>query len=1438
MDRSSKLNTAYLEAEDNKHLAALHRDALKVDFALTADEHRALEHMYRPLVVKAGTRRPNGHAIGASHQRFATKFAHDFALNHKNIIEIGPNTQQFSKLAIGNPLAHGCTRFSARDQSRHFTAASSSLLRGLRPNRQQMQDIAANGMDQLEYHQRVNTLATGLPSDTFCVDGFEFCNFQAKVAISIHSLYDITLGQLAVGMEEHGIHNIRAWMHIPIQALEVETWTDYDNAYQFKTTGTGKDAVIHFNFLDDTAFGYEHNRASWLSYLTTGAIDTPFGFGMTIEKVRHNGSQFELNIHRVTAGGAFYYRIPNALINLCRVPNFTKLALNSMCKRQEVQYIITDSSKVRKLFEFVHARKDAGFTIDTVKAYARTLINEVRLGEKIVEYHWNVTTEEFSQLCLSVYLLAHFQRHQDLHVTRKALRHLEKIDKFPGFLERTWNRILAWLDKHDIHCAHKHKTDHVLDGKTRNLFMTAQIKFYDAYDSHTSVKTYEEFDEINFTFEPPDFKPTIDDVVKMNENAEKDLILENTNSENPVGHRDWGLVLGIHAVLPTAAAEDYIAEDQHSTLILETEKNIATTECVEEQKYLARALSSTLPFLKKTTPRSLNTEKMILLKGVPGSGKTRKVLQNIIPSVQGKVVVLCPTGELKEKYEKSLPHPHRAFTVHKGMGSLERMKPDLVVIEEAFTLPVAYINAIAEHYNVLLVGDPQQITHVDFSGLWTATTKLEKYLPYIATEEMLITKRCPADITMLPLIRRAYPRISSSSPVKTSISHKHAGFVSPSNTKILCFTQAEKSSINNSGKEGNANTVAEVQGRTFESVLLHYAGAKAERDLIARSQNYLVVGLTRHTNELFIRDQTAGKGETGDIVHFINDSNPISFFADTATTDLNALDSIANVKPITIEDLDPNPVPYAINATEESIMAAIISKTFPAPPISEQQATLTTQLNHGPDLKGTLRTDLLCKDQEYQSKPHHVHRFPTGQRVKVTRSSDQLMLTKTMLQRLSAHTKNLTETVATELAERLFNQVAPNFNWNVTKSDLDTCLTQACEKFQQRGHNLDDLKDIASWTERSANLVKAFLKTQEKFCGGSDPNTKDKAGQGISAWDKSLNFQLCTWTRLLELVLIKQPIGKITITSGMSDHEVISLLEQEGAPDDLYLENDWTEFDSSQNNVGRKIFLLALERIGCPKNLRDQVAAQLSQRTIASDALSLQVNDKKDSGAPHTLIDNCLFNMAVCFDIMQDFRKIYIKGDDSLARGKHVKFDFEKLKQYYALCNWTFKPLKHSSGSYVSFIVNKEGCALDLFRIAGKVLSRSYKNKADFDNYRDAIGVTMRDVNMSSGTQMTRINSLHYRGTVSSTADFDSAISFLLSFARGDIPFSRTIQTLALTYITDCRPNLGDGYSIDASKRKKIPNLFTPKPKTGHRSGFSFKKTSMKALDFIGEALN
>jgi hypothetical protein len=371
------------------------------------------------------------------------------------------------------------------------------------------------------------------------------------------------------------------------------------------------------------------------------------------------------------------------------------------------------------------------------------------------------------------------------------------------------------------------------------------------------------------------------------------------------------------------------------------------------------------------------------------------------------------------------------------------------------------------------------------------------------------------------------------------------------------------------------------------------------------------------------------------------------------------------------------------------------------------------------------------------------------------------------------------------MAKKLFSQVEEHFDWETPENFHHRCFLEALEKMEHKGKTQDDLKDVTNWNEAYISLVKSFLKAQQKPLLGKNPHEADKAGQGISAWTKTLNLLMSPWTRLLEQILVNQSKGKVHILSQMSDKQVMCILEQHAQDGERFVDNDWTKFDSNQNNLTREILRRALMKIGCPSILLEPFIEQLESRNICCEQSSLVVNDKKDSGAPHTLVDNCLFNLAICLDLIEDFEHLYIKGDDSLARGRDVRFDSKKMEQYHKTCGYQFKPNKHTSGNFVSFLINQNGVALDLPRICAKVTSRAYTNIEDYHNYCDAIAGTLKDIDMQAGANMCNVNALYYDGSTRTSHKSDTLLSFLRRFSGREIPFSELSCHEAIFYKTD-----------------------------------------------------
>lgn len=117
------------------------------------------------------------------------------------------------------------------------------------------------------------------------------------------------------------------------------------------------------------------------------------------------------------------------------------------------------------------------------------------------------------------------------------------------------------------------------------------------------------------------------------------------------------------------------------------------------------------------------------------------------------------------------------------------------------------------------------------------------------------------------------------------------------------------------------------------------------------------------------------------------------------------------------------------------------------------------------------------------------------------------------------------------------------------------------------------------------------------------------------------------------------------------------------------------------------------------------------------------------------------------------------------------------MKKYGTECGYRFKPEKSFSGEYISFLVNNQGVAFDLIRVSSKILSRSYEDKKDFENYQTAIRTQFGTLTLHEAANMCKINSLHHVGNTRDEQAFDELYSFIVDFGTGKIKFSELVES-------------------------------------------------------------
>lgn len=1397
MDLNSRSNTEFLESVDNNYLQRLTAAAFKLDFALPPDVLAYCEQLYAPLRFNLGTNAPTDHPLGATHLRVASNFASKYAIKQRNFIEIGPNILTFSKYGK-NPESHGCCLYGApRDDSRFRAAASSPKIRTLQRN-----DPKA-----LDFFDSVQLLASGLNSKKFCVNGFENCEFQAPVAIAVHSLYDINFAALATGMERHGMHVIKAWMHFPIAALQVDKYTDLRNQVRHITYKHKGQKRIKFAWLNDASFVYDHDFDTWMNYLLVGGFETPYGFNVLVEKTKHWGTHFELSITRTNNGGRIMQIIPGAFSNAVRVPNVMDLAKHNFCPKHPIKFIHTDRDKVSKLYYYLSARVEKSFSPEIALAYARSELRAVKLGAVVIDERWDVDLDDFMDIAVSVYIMALIQKRKMNLAISLTTKHIDKLMKKPTWLQS----IFADTEFGEFLANIRHNFSHLFGGDCQTPFILSApvaeklsafiFKFYDDIETEDLLTEFRTRDAINFS---KFYSEHIDEILPI--------------LPTPTHHTD---LEETYVVTPS----EFVMPDQEATrrAFIEDLTNVDPSLPAELKDVLQSCADVMRDFHTDFVPSNTNN-----IFGVPGSGKTRLIMTKTIPHIyeqdpKSKVILIAPTRNLKSDHIGKLTHYDvkgvSCFTPHTGMLSVKKFPKHLlhIFVDECFTFDLPYLAYLQENCAKLyLLGDVKQIGRIDFTNeeYWANLPRLVDVYDALPHLYMPVSHRIPQDVCALPIIRSTYPGIKTTSKIQRSICYTTGGVKPKKGHKVITFLQEQKNLM--SALSERPNTAHELQGATFENAFLQVGNSMGEKQLLRNSPNHVVVALTRHTKQLVIHEDTPG-----DLLIHINTDVRLATILEPSNVIIEAPifeqpEAPALAMDVCLVDVTDSvqftPAPVISNAVE-----SILQTIYPTnPEIQEYAGVTTSNIPNHEGATGIIRPDVLLTDDTLESKVATTYRFPQAQRVKVTQSKNKNMTLFTLMERYSKKTKNMTGHSCKLMAAKLYKGLKKHINFDAPHDIKEECYADAIKKFTERGGNLDDLEELPASTFDKANMqIKFNMKQQQKPDLSTDPLSKLKAGQGIAAWGKTLNLWFVVWTRILEKVFARNTKSKLHLSTGFNNEEILSMLEAVGSNDPslIYAINDFEEFDSSQNNVGHELLRMVLRDIGTPEEMLDMFVARMYSRVVTADVGSLNVKNKKDSGRVDTLIDNSLFNVAVLIYIIDWDQScidhIFFKGDDSLIIGRKIVFKAHLLQDLRSKCGYKLKLGRDlKSAEYVSFLVNYNGAAIDIPKLAAKVATRHYTNFEDFEKYQIAVKDMIKTTNCTTRAAMyCNINAIHHNST---PEKMDTLLSFLHTFANGDINFSELVPfSYKIMCFDDPNYRLPDKKNQMRSSAKLARRVFT-----------------------------
>nr|QSD99279.1 ORF1 protein [Hepatitis E virus] len=616
---------------------------------------------------------------------------------------------------------------------------------------------------------------------------------------------------------------------------------------------------------------------------------------------------------------------------------------------------------------------------------------------------------------------------------------------------------------------------------------------------------------------------------------------------------------------------------------------------------------------------------------------------------QGDVdVVVVPTRELRNSWRR---RGFAAFTPHTAARVTTGRR---VVIDEAPSLPPHLLLLHMQRASsVHLLGDPNQIPAIDFEHAGLVPAIRPELAP---TSWWHVTHRCPADVC--ELIRGAYPKIQTTSRVLRSLFWNE-----PAIGQKLVFTQAAKAA--NPG----AITVHEAQGATFtETTIIATADA---RGLIQSSRAHAIVALTRHTEKCVILDAPGLLREVG-----ISDVIVNNFFL--------AGGEVGHHRPSVIPRGNPDQNLATLQAFPPSCQISAYHQ-------------LAEELGHRPAPVAAvfMPQELTVSDSVL------VFELTDIVHCRMAAPSQRKAVLSTLVGRYGRRTK-LYEAAHSDVRESLARFIPTIGPVQATTCELYELVEAMVEKGQDGSAVLE--LDLCN---RDVSRITFFQKDCNKFTTG-ETIAHGKVGQGISAWSKTFCALFGPWFRAIEKEILA--LLPPNIFYGDAYEESVFAAAVSGAGSSMVFENDFSEFDSTQNNFSLGLECVVMEECGMPQWLIRLYHLVRSAWILQAPKESLKGFWKKHSGEPGTLLWNTVWNMAIiahCYEF-RDFRVAAFKGDDSVV----LCSDYRQSRNAAALiagCGLKLKVDYRPIGLYAGVVVAPGlGTLPDVVRFAGRLSEKNW----------------------------------------------------------------------------------------------------------------------------------
>lgn len=768
---------------------------------------------------------------------------------------------------------------------------------------------------------------------------------------------------------------------------------------------------------------------------------------------------------------------------------------------------------------------------------------------------------------------------------------------------------------------------------------------------------------------------------------------------------------------------------------------------------------------------------------VGGSGKTTTIRRSMIKYTrESKILPDCIVSPIRNIYTDNV----NEFTFHMFLVNLINGRIFRnIYIDECFRFTnsyISFINFLSPTSTIHLLGDHNQITGVDPSGVFNSAD----YVTYNGEYDISTTLRMPVDAAHYcsNLINKT---ITSASNVITSVFTKiiQQDFDYSKIPRFQCITHTNDicTELNKLGH--NCRTIDTSQGNTYP--LLNLILSQRDMDDMGNNRmHYIYTALSRHTRCLVIYAPSQAisqiltiKGNNIDMTLALNGTavvNEILLPPQKQVTlpppQVEVFDSIRptidGVEKIISQYITPTKINLSSNTL--GIHVPMLAKPSTNRVVIPLSAVDCRSINvNGHRIANTsycmysFSKDKLFSMQSQIARytkatpKHHYHLLDGFLNFsKYSRSEIKKLFTPT-LDDMLYHTKEYLIQLQKKFPDKyselfdFYDQNNVEYKMNIEDVD-DKLIKDVYGKIFKNNFSKDTeqkMEEICEFFPFSKNNIQFFMKRQAKYTTTNDFDVKFKAGQGVSAWSKIYNIFFSAFARYFNHILPQLVKKNVLYATGLSEAKLANFFRQfseEIASDLLHVSTDFTEFDTSHgpDSLNAEEELYNLFSIN-PYIIKCYIDARRKWKQInrlGDFCVFNQGTGYQHSGQPLTLISNTYFNMCVIGLVYSFTNLIYacFKGDDfeALCR-KCTKIKSNDTRTILERMGYQIKIKTGTVSEFISYIITPCGLFPDLIRRVARIISTIFITHEDWletrRNLNDCLAVIMDAISLQVGLE-------------------------------------------------------------------------------------------------------